>query len=106
MNAQSPVTAPNWRERVVFAPDGPKPQTLLDTPQFRVIVAGLEPGQKIPQHPAPAAVYTVLEGSGWMFVAGERFAVEQGSTVVVPAGATRGFEATTRLVFIGARGAD
>ena len=99
------VVYPNWRDQVVFSADGPKPKVLLESPHFKVVLVGLEPGQKIPVHPAPAAVYHVLDGSGWITVAGERVAIEPGALVVVAEGAPRGFEARTRLVFMGSRGA-
>lgn len=97
---------PNWREIIVFSSDGPKPRVLLDSARFKVVLVGLEAGQKIPPHPAPDAAYHVLEGSGWMIVAGERIAVQPGAIIVVPKGTARGFEAQTRLAFIGARDAD
>ncbi|HLE27172.1 MAG TPA: cupin domain-containing protein [Anaerolineales bacterium] len=68
-----------------------------------MIVAGLEPGQKIPQHPEGLAMYHFLEGTGWVNVEGERFAVGPGATVITPAGAKRGIEADTRLAFWAAR---
>ena len=95
----------DWRERVVFAPDGPKPQFLIDGAQFKVVLVGLEPGQQIPLHPGPIPAYHVLEGRGWITANGERIAVEAGVTVVVPEGEPRGIEAQTRLAFIGSRGA-
>ncbi len=100
-----PIVYRDWREKVVFAPDGPRPQRLLDCKQFQVVLVGLEPGQQIPVHPAPPAVYYVLEGRGWMTVSGRRIDVGPGVTVVVGEGEPRGFEAQTRLSFIGARGA-
>jgi quercetin dioxygenase-like cupin family protein len=100
------IVYPNWQDKIVFSADGPQPQILLDSDKFKVVLVGLNAGQKIPQHPAPSAVYHVLEGSGWILVADERIAVEAGATVVVPEGELRGFEARTRLAFIGSRGAD
>lgn len=94
---------PDWRERVVFAAGGPQPQKLLETATFRAVLVGLEAGQKIPPHPALASTYHVLEGTGWMIVDGERFALQPGATVVVPDGTVRGVEAETRLVFLGAQ---
>ena len=96
---------PNWKEKVVFSPDGPQPQVLLETEKFKAIVAGLEPGQKIPPHPEASAMYHFLEGTGWMIVDDERFAVGPGATVVTPDGAKRGIEAETRLAFVAARAA-
>jgi quercetin dioxygenase-like cupin family protein len=97
---------PDWRERIVFAHDGPKPQLLLDTKQFKVVLVGLHSDQKIPVHPGPAAAYHVLDGTGWMIVGDKRIALAAGMTVVVDAGDPRGVEAQTPLAFIGSRGAD
>lgn len=94
---------PNWRDQVVFSPEGPQPKTLFEDAKFKTVVAGLEPGQKIPKHPEGAGVYHFLEGTGWMLVGEERFPVQAGSTVLAPSGAARGMEATTRLAFIATR---
>ena len=42
---------PNWRESVVFTPEGPRHQELIVTDTFRAVLVGLEAGQKIPPHP-------------------------------------------------------
>ncbi|MCL4396250.1 MAG: cupin domain-containing protein [Chloroflexi bacterium] len=94
---------PDWREKVVFAKDGPNPQALMETDKLKVVLAGLEPGQKIPVHPEGASVFHFLQGSGWITVGEERLAIKEGATVVVPAGANRGVEAMTQLVFLAAR---
>ena len=96
---------PDWQEIITFSADGPQPQKLLETETLTTVLVGLEAGQKLPPHPAPAATYHFLAGSGWMIVEGERLAVQPGATVVVPAGATRGVEAETRLAFLGTRAA-
>lgn len=96
---------PHWKDSVVYSPTGPQPQQLIETGKLRVIVAGLEPGQKIPVHPEAAAMYHFLAGTGWMTVDDERLAVGPGATVVMPAGAQRGVEAETRLAFVAARAA-
>ncbi len=99
----SPSFYPNWREHVRYSSDGPQPQALVETDNFKVVVAGLEPGQKIPAHPEGAAMYHFLEGTGTMQVNDQSYAVQPGVTVITPAGATRGMEAQTRLAFIAAR---
>lgn len=96
---------PDWKKIVVFAADGPQPQKLIETETFRAVLVGLEAGQRIPAHPAPASAYHFLEGSGWMVVDGARFAVGPGATMVVPGGAARGVEAETRLAFLGTQAA-
>jgi quercetin dioxygenase-like cupin family protein len=91
------------KTKVIFSTEGPQPQSLYTEGQLKVITAGLEAGQKIPIHPEGLAVYTFLEGKGWMVVDGERLLVEPGACVITLAGAQRGIEADTRLVFLAAR---
>jgi quercetin dioxygenase-like cupin family protein len=86
-----------------FSPQGPQPQQLYIDEQLKVVVAGLEPGQSIPEHPEGCSVYHFLEGSGTMLVDGEAVEVGSGSTLVMPAGSVRGLQARTRLVFLAAR---
>ncbi len=75
----------------------------MDNDKVKIIVAGLEPGQKIPEHPEAAAMYHFLEGNGWLLADGERFAVSPGATVIMPEGTVRGMEAETRLAFLATR---
>lgn len=92
------------KSKAVFAADGPKPQFLMDLPQYKVLVVGLEAGQQIPLHPGEPAMYHFLEGDGLMTVNDETFAVKPGVTVLAPIGATRGINAKTRVVFLGSKG--
>lgn len=93
----------DWRDRVAFSNTGPKPTILADIEKLKAVLAGLEAGQATPVHPESAGVFTFLEGTGWMTVDDDRFAVQPGSVVIVPADALRGVEATTRLVFLAVR---
>ncbi len=92
------------KTKAVFASDGPKPQFLYDTPGFKTLVVGLEPGQQIPLHAGEAAMYHFLEGTGLMTVGKETFAIKPGVTIIVPSGSERGMNAKTRVVFLGAKG--
>jgi quercetin dioxygenase-like cupin family protein len=94
---------PDWREKVVFSDEGPQPAILVETDKLKVILGGLEAGQKIAVHPEALAMYHFLEGTGWMTVDEERFAIEAGVTVITPDGAVRGIEAETRLAFLATR---
>ena len=100
----SNIYFPDPTSKAVFAADGPKPQFLIDTPQFKALVVGLNAGQQIPVHPGEAAMYHFLEGEGLMTVDDETFAVKPGVTVITPSGAKRGMNARTRLVFLGSKG--
>ncbi|MBK7456196.1 MAG: cupin domain-containing protein [Anaerolineales bacterium] len=92
------------KAKAVFAADGPKPQFLIDTPNFKALVVGLEAGGQIPAHPGEAAMYHFLEGTGLMTVGDEAFEIKPGVTVVVPSGMKRGMNAKTRVVFLGSKG--
>ena len=91
---------PDWKEEVTFSAEGPRPLVLEENNRLN---AGLEPGQKIPEHPENLGMYYFLEGNGWMIVDGERIEVSQGARVITSQGAVRGMEAETRLAFIAAR---
>lgn len=95
---------PDTRGQAVFAADGPQPKFLIETPQFKALVVGLKAGQQIPLHPDEAAMYHFLEGEGLMTVGEETFAIRPGVTVIAPAGAPRGMNAKTRVVFLGSKG--
>jgi quercetin dioxygenase-like cupin family protein len=95
----------NWRDQVVYSPDGPQPHILVETEKLKSVLVGLEPGQKLPPHPAGEAVYHFLQGTGWMIVDDQRLQVQPGTVVVVPEGSRRGVEAESRLAFIGVRAA-
>jgi quercetin dioxygenase-like cupin family protein len=92
------------KSKAVFAPEGPQPQFLIDTPGFKTLVVGLEAGSYIPAHPDQAAMYHFLEGTGLMTIGDEVFEIKPGVTVIVPGGVKRGMNARTRIIFLGAKG--
>ena len=100
----SQIHFPDTKGQAVFADDGPKPQFLIETPQFKALVVGLEAGQQISLHPGEAAMYHFLEGDGLMTVGEETFAIRPGVTVIAPVDAPRGMNAKTRVVFLGSKG--
>ena len=95
---------PETKTKAVFSSDGPKPQFLIETPAFKTLVVGLEPGQQIPLHPGEMAMYHFLEGTGLMTVGEQTFAINPGVTIIVPEGVVRGMNAKTRVIFLGAKG--
>ncbi len=94
---------PDWRGRIRYSKTGPEPTILHEGRGFRALLAGLEPGGRIPSHPEQLALYHILEGSGSMTVDAERYALSAGVTVIAPEGSSRGLEAETRLAFIAVR---
>jgi quercetin dioxygenase-like cupin family protein len=102
-NLQQAALYPDWEDKINYASDGPKPQILMADEKVKVILAGLVPGQQIPEHAEAQAMYHFLEGTGWMTVDDARYPVSAGATVVMPEGAVRGMEAETRLAFLAVR---
>ncbi|MCL4805651.1 MAG: cupin domain-containing protein [Anaerolineae bacterium] len=94
---------PDWRQEIEYGTDGPKPNFLMTSEKAKVILGGLEAGQRIPEHPEAEAVYHFLEGEGWMIVDGERLRVTAGTTITMPDGTVRGVEADTRVAFLAVR---
>ena len=92
------------KSKAVFAPDGPQPQFLINTPGFKTVVVGLEAGTQIPVHPDQAAMYHFLEGRGMMTIGDETFEIKPGVTVIAPGGVKRGINAKTRMIFLGSKG--
>jgi quercetin dioxygenase-like cupin family protein len=94
---------PDWKELVVFADQGMQPTILVETENYKSIVAGMEPGNSIPPHVEGPAVFHFLEGEGKMIVNENTFKVKAGASVIVPPGANRGITADTRLAFLAVR---
>jgi quercetin dioxygenase-like cupin family protein len=98
-----PSYTSDWRDIVSYSSPGPTPRLLVDEPELRVLVAGLEPGGRIPPHAERRAVYHALEGEGFLFLDGAALPFREGAIVVAPDGSTRGIEAVTRLAFMAVR---
>jgi quercetin dioxygenase-like cupin family protein len=94
---------PHWKEIVVYSEKDPQPQVLMESEQYKAVIAGLKPGGKMPPHAEGPAIFHFLEGTGHMLVGEESFTVQIGATVVVPNGAIRGIEAETQLAFLAVR---
>ncbi len=92
------------KAKAVFGADHPRPQFLLDAPQYKALVVGLQAGQRIPPHPEEPAMYHFLEGEGFMTVGEETFAIRPGVTVVASGGVSRGIEAKTKMIFLASKG--
>ena len=94
---------PNWKELVTYSDKGPQPFVLVETENYKSVIAGLQPGGRMPPHAEGPAIFHFLEGSGLMQVGEESIPVQTGATVTVPAGAKRGIQAQTQLAFLAVR---
>jgi mannose-6-phosphate isomerase-like protein (cupin superfamily) len=97
------VIFPNWKELVTYSEKGMQPNILVETENYKSVVAGMAPGNSMPAHVEGPAIFHFLEGSGKMIVGEETFDVLAGVTVVVPNGARRGIESETQLAFLAVR---
>ena len=79
------------------------PNVLVETENFKSVVAGMAAGNSMPPHAEGPAIFHFLEGSGKMIVGEEILNVQAGATVVVSNGAMRGIEAETQLAFLAVR---
>ena len=59
-----PILYPDWKATAVFSAAGPQPQILAELDKLKVILGGLEAGQRIPHHPEGLAMYYFLDGTG------------------------------------------
>lgn len=95
---------PNWRDTVTYSDNGPGVQTLHVSDELKVVLVGLNPGQALPTHTGPSALFHILDGSGVMTVGADDVDVAADAIVVVPTGAARGVRATTKLAFVASLG--
>ncbi len=87
------------REKVQFSEQF-RPQILCASPDAKVPMICLEPGQEIPAHPSGTGVFYVLEGKGIMSLDGEEIELSKGKVVFAPEGSERGIKCIERLVAI------
>ncbi len=98
-----PPYTPDWHAVVTYSSPGSTPYLVVEEPELRVLIAGLEPGGRIPPHAERRAVYHALDGEGFLYLDGTLLPFRAGAIVVAPDGATRGIEAVTRLAFLAVR---
>jgi quercetin dioxygenase-like cupin family protein len=88
-----------------FTPDKPYRELLYDSPNLRVLVFNLEPGQELPVHSHPSdsdVALVILEGEG-EFIGAHEMPARAGQAQIMPVGEPHGLSAHTRmrlLVFI------
>lgn len=77
-----------------------RPQILHISPDVKVPLICLEPGQEIPPHPSGTGIFYVLEGKGIMYLDDKEIDLSKGKVVIAPDGAKRGIKGVERLVAV------
>ena len=89
------------RRAVAAHPDKPATAVLLDSPQMRLLVFRIAPGQAVPPHRSSSAVtLTVLEGSGVLSGEGDERTCNTGEIVAYSPNELHGMRATTRELLL------
>lgn len=92
---------PDWRTVVTAHDTGPDIAVLHESPELKVVLVALGPGQALPPHPGPAASFHILSGTGAVIIDEVEHQVSTGATVVAASGTRRAVRATSTLVFLG-----
>lgn len=87
------------REKIQFNEQF-RPQILCASPEAKVPLICLEPGQEIPAHPSGTGIFYVVEGKGIMYLDDEEISLSKGMVVIAPEGAKRGIKGIERLVAV------
>ena len=96
-----PIIVSDYRQFATFQPGRFSPVPLGQTDRVKVVLTCFEPGQYIPVHsPGVDMTLVILEGEGTVVAGDQEAEVGPGAIVIVPAGASRGVRATTRLVAV------
>ena len=89
------------RRAVSANPDRPATAVLLDTPDIRLVVFRLAPGQVVPPHRSSSTVMlTVLEGNGILSGEQDERVCGTGDMVAYPANERHGMRATTQELLL------
>lgn len=91
----------HYQQAIAFRPDKFNPIALAQNDRVKVILACFEPGQFIPVHkPGVDLTMIVMEGNGRLVAGDQEEEIGPGSIAFVPAGESRGIQASTRLVLM------
>jgi quercetin dioxygenase-like cupin family protein len=74
------------------------PQILKVTPNYKVPLICMKPGQEIPPHSSGTGIFYIVSGKGVMTVDGQEVEVQAGNMVFVDKGESRGIRATETMM--------
>ena len=88
-------------KEVRFSPARPVSRLLLDSPEMRVVVFGIDAGQEIPSHTAPSRVLMhVVRGKGVFVIGQGTRPAESGTFVVTEPNEPHGWKATEQTILL------
>jgi quercetin dioxygenase-like cupin family protein len=88
-------------KEVAFSPERPLSRLLVDSPEMRIVVFGLEPGQEIPPHTAPSRVMMfLLRGKGTFTTAKGNEPASPGALAVTEPNEPHGLKAVEQCVML------
>ena len=74
------------------------PQILKASPDYKVPLICMKPGQEIPPHASGTGVFYIVSGKGVMTVDDQEVEVQAGNMVLIDKGESRGIRATETMM--------
>ena len=74
------------------------PQILKVSPNYKIPLICMEPGQLIPPHLSGTGVFYIVSGKGVMTIDGQEVEVQAGNMILVDKGESRGIRATETMM--------
>ena len=75
-----------------------KPQILKVSPNYKIPLICMKPGQEIPPHASGTGVFYIVSGKGVMTVDEQEIEVQAGNMIFIDKGESRGIRATETMV--------
>jgi quercetin dioxygenase-like cupin family protein len=74
------------------------PQILKVSPNYKIPLICMKPGQEIQPHSGGTGVFYIVSGKGVMTVEGQEVEVQAGNMIVIDKGESRGVRATETMM--------
>ena len=74
------------------------PQILKVSPNYKIPLICMKPGQEIQPHSGGTGVFFIVSGKGVMTVEGQEVKVQAGNMIVIDKGESRGIRATETMM--------
>ncbi|MCF6157793.1 MAG: cupin domain-containing protein [wastewater metagenome] len=88
-------------EKIKFHKEHFIPNILYASPQIKMPLICMEPGQEIPPHAGQnIGVFYVKEGKGVFTLDEQKIDMEKGSVIIAPEGSSRGMRCVERMVVL------